>query len=183
MTKLFACAAKARCSVTTPSLQRAGFVLLVFGLAGSALGAAACEDGRLGGVSLVTTASPFSSAATLSLSPVALVPLGGFGCSGFVFGTSFNVVVVSSGLDLTIDSLTVHMIDGTNLGGPSVTIPSPQLNTQFGTTIVRAGTSRVFPFNPVFACTARRPQFLAGTVLVVDRRGTLQSFGVKAEVQ
>jgi hypothetical protein len=148
------------------------------------MGTAACDDDFISrGESVVGTVSPVSTAAVISLSPVGLSSLSGLGCSGFVFGASFNVIVVANSLDLTFDSMTVHMIDGTNLGGPSVTIPSPQLNTQFGTTIVRAGTSRVFPFNPVFACTARRPQFLAGTVLVVDRRGTLQSFGVKAEVQ
>ena len=132
---------------------------------------------------MVTTASPVSAAAAISLGPVGLSPLSVFGCSGFVFGASFNVIVVSSGLDLTVDSMTVHMIDGTSLGGPSVTIPSPQLNAQFGTTIVRAGTSRVFPLHPVFGCTARRPQFLAATVLVVDRRGRSQTMDAKAEVQ
>ncbi len=167
-----------------PSLhERAGHLLLVFGLAGTAVGTAACHDGRLGGISVVGTASPFSAAATISLSPVGLVPLGGFGCSGFVFGTSFNMIVVSSGLDLRMDSLTVHMIDGTNLGGPSVTIPSSQLNAQFGTTLVRAGTSRVFPFNPVFGCAATRPLSIAGTVLLLDQRGTPQTVNVTANVQ
>jgi hypothetical protein len=132
---------------------------------------------------VVGTVSPLTPAAAISLSPVGLSSLSVFGCTGFVFGASFNVIVVANSLDLTFDSMTVHMIDGTNLGGPSVTIPSPQLNAQFGTTIVRAGTRRVFPLSPVFGCTVRRPQFLAGTVLVVDRLGTLQSFGVKAEVQ
>lgn len=132
---------------------------------------------------VTSSASPFSAAATISLSPVGLVPLSGLGCPGFVFGTSFNVIVVSSGLDLRMDSVTVHMIDGTNLGGPSVTIPSPQLNAQFGSTIVRAGTSRAFPLTPVFDCIGIRPQFLTATVVLLDQRGTLQTVNATARVQ
>ena len=144
---------------------------------------AACDDPISIGERLVTTASPVSAAATISLGPVGLMPLSGFGCSGFVFGSSFNVIVVSSGLDLTVDSMTLHMIDGTTLGGPSVTIPSPQLNALFGTTIVRAGTSRMFALHPVFGCTGRRPRSLAARVVLLDQRGTLQTVNVIAEVQ
>ena len=167
-----------------PSLhKRAGHVLLMLSLAVSAISTAACDDPVSRGESLVTTASPVSAAATISLGPVGLVPLSGFGCSGFVFGSSFNVIVVSSGLDLTVDSMTLHMIDGTNLGGPSVTIPTPQLARQFGSTVVRAGSTRVFGLRPVFPCVGRQPHSLTATAVLMDQRRVQRTLTATAAVR
>jgi len=162
-----------------PSLHaRAGHALVVFSLAGLAIGTAACDNGMF----LVTTASPVRAAATISPSPIALTSFSGFGCSVLVVGASFNMIVVAGGQDLTVDSVTLHMIDGTNVGGPSVTIPSPQLNAQFGTTIVPAGTTRVFPLQPVFGCSRRRPHSLTATVFLMDQRGRQHTVNVTAPV-
>ncbi len=121
----------------------------------------------------------------MAISPnlIGVTSVGGFGCTGLVFGASFDVIVVASGQDLTVDSMMLHMIDGTNLGGPSVTIPSSQLNAQFGTTIVRAGTSRAFPVQPRFGCSERRPHSLGATVFVKDRHGRHQSLTTTVAVR
>lgn len=154
--------------------ERASHALVVLGLAGLALGTAACDTNG-DGMFLITTASPANAAVTISPNLIGVTSLPGFGCTGLAFGSSFDVIVVASGQDLTVDSMMLHMIDGTNLGGPSVTIPSSQLNAQFGTTIVRAGTSRAFPVQPRFGCSERRPHSLGATVFVKDPHGRQQS--------
>ena len=155
--------------------QRAGNALVLFTLGTLGVTSAGCDDSHPALLvttpsSLVTTPSSFNATATMSPSFVGLTPLSGFDCPGFVFGTSFNLVVAGSAQDLTLDSVTLHMIDGTNLGGPSVTIPNPQLAAQFGSTVVRAGTTRVFGLRPVFPCVGRQPQFLTATAVLMDQR-------------
>ena len=38
----------------------------------------------------------------------------------------------------------ILLIDGTNIGGPGVTFPQPDLNARFANTVVFAGSSRTF---------------------------------------
>jgi hypothetical protein len=40
--------------------------------------------------------------------------------------------------------VTIRLIDGSNLGGPMLTFPQPQLSSQFGSTRVVAGATRAF---------------------------------------
>ena len=155
-------------------------MLILSFLVGSALGTAACDEASP--ASLIVAPSTTIPPALASLGPIGLTTLSQFDCSGFVLNTSFNVIVVSSGQDLTMDRVTLHMIDGTNLGGPSVTIPSSQLNAQFGATLGRAGTSRVFPFDTVFGCTVTPPQSMAASVVLTDQRGISQTVVLTAEI-
>jgi len=171
-----------RCNVTNRGLhQRAGQALVLLTLGTLGVTAAGCDDSHP--ASLVTKPSSFHAEATLSPSFVGLTPLSGFDCSGFVFGTSFNLVVAASAQDLTLDSVTLHMIDGTNLGGPSVTIPTPQLAAQFGSTVVRAGATRVFGLRPVFPCVGRQPHFLAVTAVLMDQRRVQRTLTATAAVR
>ena len=52
--------------------------------------------------------------------------------------------VISASQSVDLQQMTIHMIDGSNLGGPMITVPSTALTNQFGTTRVLAGTSRIF---------------------------------------
>lgn len=162
--------------------QRAGNALVMLTLGALGIAPAGCDDDR-DSVSRVTMPSSFHAEATFSPSLVRLTPLSGFDCSGFAFGTSFNLTVAARSQDLTMNSVTLHLLDGTNLGGPSVTIPTPQLNAQFGSTFVRAGTSRVFPLQPVFACVGRQPHSLAATAFLRDQRGVQQTLTVTAVIR
>jgi len=119
----------------------------------------------------------------MSPSFVGLRPLSGFACSGFVFGTSFNLVIAANAQDLTLDSVTIHMIDGTNLGGPSVTIPTPQLAEQFGSTVVPAGTTRAFGLQPVFPCVGSQPHTLTATAVLLDQRRVRRTVTATARVR
>lgn len=161
-----------------PSLhERSGRALIVSSLVILALAIAACDNAA------VSTPSPIGSAVKLSSSIATLTPLSGASCPGLAFGASVSVVIASGPQDLTMQSLTVHLIDGSNAGGPMVTMPSPQLNAQFGTTIVRAGTSRGFLVQPVFGCISSRPHAIGITALVMDQRGAQQTLNATSEVR
>ena len=85
--------------------------------------------------------------------------------------TDLNVVVSSTGAGLFVDQVTLHLIDGTNLGGPGVTFPQPDLNARFANTVVVAGSSRTFGLTPTFTCGRSAPRSIQGSVGVVDADG------------
>src|SRR5882762_2251644 len=75
---------------------------------------------------------------------------------GPVFTTGFDLVIAQTrAANVFVDRVTLHLLDGSNVGGPSITFPRSQLNAMFGSTLV-AGT-RAFSFRPQFACGLRRP--------------------------
>jgi hypothetical protein len=143
----------------------------------------ACDDSP-NHVLLVNTATSFSPAGTFSPNPISFAPLGGLQCpGGFAFDTPFNLIITAGVRDLTLDSVTLHMIDGTNLGGPSVTIPSPELATQFGSTFIHAGTTRAFALRPTFGCMANQPRSLRGAAFVFDDQGRGQTLPLEGSIQ
>ena len=102
-----------------------------------------------------------------------LISASAFGCSSrFNRFSDLGLIVTTSSINVFVDDVTVRMIDGTNLGGPMVTFGRPELNAQFGDTLVRAGTSRRFGFRSAFGCSRRG--FVIGelTAFIVDTRGT-----------
>ena len=100
-----------------------------------------------------------------------------------MFDPTFHLFITAGVQDVTFDSVTIHMIDGTNLGGPSVTIPRPELSTRFGSTLINAGTTRDFALRPEFGCIARLPTALRGSALLLDHRGMPQTIVVQGRVQ
>jgi hypothetical protein len=97
------------------------------------------------------------------------------GSAAFVAGLPpiFDLRIVAS-TTVDLDQVTIHMIDGTNLGGPMVTVPRTDLVGQFGSTLIVAGTTRTFTLRPSFVCT----RSVAADITVRDSRGV--SFGVTA---
>ena len=81
------------------------------------------------------------------------------------------VTVSSTGVDLAVDHITLHLFDGTNIGGPGVTFPQADLNAQFVNTMVHAGSSRTFVLTPSFICGVSVPRSVHGEVGVVDTVG------------
>ena len=176
---------KARCHVNSPTRLRKGAVHAVIVLSLGMLGVviSACDDSP-DGVLLVNTATSFTPAGIFSPNPINLAPLGGPQCpGGFAFDTSFHLIITAGVHDLTLDSVTLHMIDGTNLGGPSVTIPSPELATQFGSMFIHAGTTRSFALRPTFGCIANQPRLLRGNAFVFDGQGRRQTLPLEASIQ
>src|ERR671931_618817 len=83
---------------------------------------AACDPSPAS-VALSTGPSSFAAGANFFPTPLRLTPLLGTRCGGFgsAFGTSFHLVVTAGRHDLRMDRLTLQLIDGTHVGGPSVT--------------------------------------------------------------
>src|SRR5262245_10945836 len=94
-------------------------------------------------------------------------------CSTSIFDLR---IVASTTVDL--DRVTIHMIDGTNLGGPMVTVPRTDLLGQFGSTRIFAGSTRTFTLRPDLVCT-NPPRSVAANITVTDSRGV--SFGATAQ--
>ena len=145
---------------------------------------AGCDD--LPEHARMVNAADFRPGLSVEPNPIRFTPIvGAFPCTngGFAVETPFHLIVSAGVRDLTLDSVTIHMIDGSNLGGPSVTIPQPELARRFGSTLITAGTSRDFALRPDFGCVARVPSALRGSALLLDPRGVPQTIVVQGRVQ
>jgi hypothetical protein len=141
----------------------------------------ACDDPPAG-VSLINSASSIDASGRFSPNPIALSPLTPcFG--GSVFSTSVDFIVTAGVQDLTLDSVTVHLLDGSNVGGSSVRIPATEFAAGTATTLIRAGTTRDFSLRPTFACFAGRPFFMRGSALLFDSQRIPHTVAVAGRVQ
>jgi hypothetical protein len=128
--------------------------------------------------------SAFAAGATFSQTPIRLTPLTGTRCGfGSAFGTSFHLVITTGVHDLTMDSATFQLIDGTHLGGPSVTIPSMEFATQPTLLFIHAGTTRDFGLHANFGCFAGRPFSIRGNVFLFDRFGSRHTFTLESRIE
>jgi hypothetical protein len=127
----------------------------------------------------------FRPGLSLEPTPIRFTPLSAFPCTGggFVFDPFFHLIINAGVRDVTLDSVTIHMIDGSNLGGPSVTIPRPELAARFGSTLINAGTTRDFALRPDFGCIGRAPTALRSSALLLDGRGMPQTIVLQGRVQ
>lgn len=100
-------------------------------------------------------------------------------CVVTVPASDLILAITSTGSSVFLDSVTIHMNDGTNLGGPSVTFPRAGLDAQFGTTLVSAGSTRAFTFGSALTC--KGVQSARTDAIVVDMAG--QRHAISAAVQ
>src|SRR6476659_501149 len=125
----------------------------ILGLAAAAF-AVGCDSTN---TPLDPTVVPSTSTQPASISVSATSPLvNGVVCStGSVFSPNVTVVFAASA-PVNVDRVSFQMIDGSNLGGPTITIPQPSLASQFGFGFgfFAAGTSRVLVFHPQMPCVA-----------------------------
>jgi hypothetical protein len=77
-----------------------------------------------------------------------------------------------------MDSVTLRLINGETVGGPTITFPTPDLNRMFGPTVVVG--RRAFTFRPQFGCQVGRPQSIAVDVVLSDGKGNSQLVARKA---
>src|SRR5713226_553812 len=138
-----------------------------------ALTLASCEDTRGGKFSYTESFMP-TPPIGLQIFPQ-LLPVPTVSTAACALGQSFTipftlVIVSPSQFDLSMDRVTFHLIDGTNIGSPAVTFPRPGLDNMFGSTLV-IGTSS-FTFTPDFGCVVTQPQSIAADVVLIDRTGS-----------
>jgi hypothetical protein len=146
----------------------------------AALAVAACDDVQSGrGTSIVFSPTPEIAAQfSPQFLPFAVVTSS---CAVSPFFTpGFNLVIFQERPSF-LDQVTLHLLDGTNLGGPSITFPRSELTGMFGSTLVVS--SRTFSFRPQFACGLVRPRSLVADVVLIDRDGTSRHVSVSAAFQ
>ena len=133
----------------------------------------------------MVNAVDFRPSISLEPTPITFIAPSGVPCplGGFAFSPSFHLIVTAGVHDVTFDSVTIHMIDGTNLGGPSITIPQPELSARFGSTLINAGTTRDFALRPDFGCVSVQPVALRSNALLVDSRGVRQAVEVQGRMR
>jgi hypothetical protein len=146
----------------------------------AALAVAACDDViSRRGTSIAFSPTPEIAAQfSPQVLPFALVTSS---CAvGPVFTTGFNLVIFQERPSF-LDQVTVHLLDGTSVGGPAITFPRSQLNGMFGSTLVVS--SRAFPFRPQFACGLGRPRSIRADVVLIDANGSSRNVSVSAAFQ
>ncbi len=144
---------------------------------------AACDPSPAS-VALANGPSSFTAGANFSPTPFSLVPLADPRCGfGSAFAASFRLVVTAGRRDLRMDRLTLELLDGTHLGGPSVTIPSFEFATQPASLFIRAGATRDFPLRADFGCFAGRPRSIRGDLFVFDGFGLAQTIVLESRIQ
>lgn len=165
--------AEERCDVRNPSLHPRTVAMSLLPLAcAAAIATSACDNNN--GVGRLSTAPTVAAFVIVSPSLINLTALGGFNCPGQGFSPAFNLIVTANGSSRSMSAATFTLIDGTTLGGPSITIPSSQLQSQFGSTVIVGGTSRSFAMNPIFSCPGIpivTPHAMRASVLLTDTQG------------
>ena len=150
----------------------------------AAFASGACDNNK--GVGIITTAPTAAAFVIVSPTLINLTALGGFNCPGHGISPSFTLFITSNGTARSMSAATFTLLDGTTVGGPSVTIPSPQLNQQFGSTIILANQSRSFPMQPTFSCPGvpiPTPQAMNAVVKLVDSQGREESFSTTVTIR
>jgi hypothetical protein len=148
-------------------VSRAGCAALALG---AVLACAACESSDS---TVENPVAPGPFVGHLSSTITTVVRTHGCGLSA---SPGFDLVVTSLNRNVFVDNVTIHMIDGTNLGGPMIPYPRPSLNSMFGSTLVPGGQSRVFIFTPGLACSWFTPGALRADVRVVDEHNVTGMF-------
>jgi len=141
----------------------------------------ACE----GGVVVAPTGASNTAAATATMDTVSWpepAPFAGpvvtlYGCAGYAYRTPpFNIVITAS-RTVHLDEVTIQMVNGSNLGGPTVAFPQPSLANEFGNTVIAAGQRRLFRFHPQFPC-GEKPAAYAANLGLVEPSGAMHRLTV-----
>ena len=101
---------------------------------------ASCADSsQNGGATVASLVSPTPTVgAQISPQRLPMTNAVTIGCP-LVPITSFDLIVLpSQAARVSVESVTIRLIDGTNLGGPMLTFSRPDLNRIFGSTLVVA---------------------------------------------
>ena len=168
----------------TPSLHRRAVATLLPVVFASAIAASGCDNDK--GTGLIATAPTAAAFVIVSPSLINLTALGGFNCPGSGFSPNVTLFITSNGTARSMSAATFTLLDGTTVGGPSVTVPTVQLNQQFGSTIILANQSRSFAMQPIFNCPGVpvvTPHAMSATVKLVDSRGHEESLSTTVNIR
>ena len=120
-------------------------------------------------------AAPIATAGVSTTTPIVVSITPTFAGTAVVVDPSLIVDLrISASTTVDLQQVTIHMIDGTNLGGPMVTVPRADLVGQFGSIRILGGSIGTFRFHPRFRWD-NRPRSVAADVTVKDSRGVAHS--------
>jgi len=142
---------------------------------------AGCDRKEVNGPTTIAFAPTLAIGAQFSPQTLSLAGFTTTCASRSVFTTGFDLVIVQTRpVNLFLDRVTLHLIDGSNLGA-SIFFPRAELNSLFGSTLV--GSRRAFGFQPQFGCGPRRPRSIVADVVLTDAEGNSRSVSVNAAFQ
>jgi hypothetical protein len=152
-------------------IRRLGQATVVLSVTAVAFAFSACDRSTTPGASLAPAPVPeVNSIIVITAGPMPFSPATSCATAGLLT-PNLNVLVSSTRTGFAVDHVTLHLIDGSNVGGPGVTFPQPDLNRQFVDTVVHAGSSRTFVLKPTFRCGGSAPRFIQGEVGIMDASG------------
>jgi len=76
-------------------------------------------------------------------------------------------LLITTGPVSTVDTVTIRLIDGSSVGGPSITFPQAQITNMFGTSVVIGTRQLTFPVQ--FPCTVATARSMAVNAELVDQ--------------
>jgi len=120
------------------------------------------------------TGPTVNTAATAQIQPQTLpvIPAPIFACpSSSPLTTSLNLIIASPATAVTLSQVGFQIFDINGLAAAPTLLTSTQLNGQFGTTTVAAGTTRSFALQPQFGCGIAAPASLATSLVLTSLTG------------
>jgi hypothetical protein len=147
-------------------VMRAALAIVVCSLA-----TVACD-----GSSYPTSPEPANAFAKVSVITPASLTVSAFSCGGTqLVGPDLTLFVTASQSSLFVDTVTIHLVDGSNLSGESITFPRAGLDAQFGSTFIPFGNRRSFLFRPAFVCPTLPARAIVADVVLADEAGRRHS--------
>ena len=144
-----------------------------------------CSDST----ALVTTTGPTSVSAELatfsaSAGAVFTQQMGRPSCPTVPpFVIPINLVVrVDGGINVFVTTVSMQFVDTTGIVMPQVTLPAPQMTTQFGTALVQARSARTFPLTLPVGCGTDKKGTVTLIVATRDDQGRQQSGNLSVKV-
>jgi hypothetical protein len=137
---------------------------------------AACDHQTSTAPDLVSSSSSTPVAVTARVDParLAVSAVATASCpSTPPFTTSFNLMITSQAIQpLTVDQVTFHFLDGSNVSSQPITFPGGALIPTNGTITL--------PFAPSFGCGIGTPRWVVGEVTMHDATGRTETVSVRA---
>src|SRR5262249_47995412 len=112
----------------------------------------------------VSTPTSVGFGVIATIAPASFFPVAGFPCVTFTESAAAFDLRISASSTVSLNQVTFRLVDGSSVGGPSVTVPSASLVSQFGSTVIVGGGNRLLTFPSPFGCALLVPT----AVLVAD---------------
>jgi len=105
-------------------------------------------------------------------------------CPAFPPFTAVLDLSISAGsLSLSVTDITVRFVDTFGVSMPQVTLPAPVMTTQFGSALVQARQTRVFPLSLGLGCATGQQGTATVIVVFRDSNGRMSSGQVMAFIR